>query len=64
MQDKKLESRADELLVDVEMTFYYLKQEIERLEELVDKRDNEIEYLRDEIDLLECELLELRNRDE
>jgi chromosome segregation ATPase len=64
MQDKKLENRADELIVDVEMTFYYLKQEIERLEELVDKRDNEIEYLRDEIDLLECELLELQNRDE
>jgi cell division protein FtsL len=64
MQDKKLESRADELLVDVEMTIYYLKQEIERLEDLVDQKDNEIEDLKRGIDSLQYELLELQNREE
>jgi len=64
MQDNKLESRAENLLVEVEMTIYQLKQEIEHLEELVDQKDNEIYHLKNEIGSLEYELLELQNRDE
>ena len=64
MQDKTLESRAENLLVEVEMTIYQLKQEIEYLEELVDKKDNEIYHLKNEIGSLEYELLELQNREE
>jgi prefoldin subunit 5 len=46
------------------MTIYYLKQEIERLEDLVDQKDNEIEDLKRGIDSLQYELLELQNREE
>jgi chromosome segregation ATPase len=64
MQDKTLENRADNLLVEVERTIYLLKQEIEHLEALVDQKDNEIYHLKNEIGSLEYELLELQNRDE